>query len=286
MQPPVDPILLTVGPFAVHWYGLLIVTGIMLGALAASYLAKNAGHNPEYIWDMLLYVVIAAVIGARIYHVFSSSEGGLIGWEYYKQNPWEIFAIWQGGLGIYGAIIGGALGLIVYARINRLNPLRWLDFAAPGMAIGQAIGRWGNFVNQELYGPPTELPWGVVIPPQNRIAPYTDLTTYPPETLFHPTFLYESLAALLLFLILFYIGSKRYERLKTGDLLVSYLIGYAVIRFFTEMLRPDAWRIGPLAAAQLFSIIFVVFGIALLLVRHGVLGGKQELAEIDAETGH
>jgi phosphatidylglycerol:prolipoprotein diacylglycerol transferase len=258
----------------------------MLGALAAAYLAKNAGYNPEYIWDMLLYVVIAAVIGARIYHVFSSSEGGLIGWEYYKQNPWEIFAIWQGGLGIYGAIIGGALGLIVYARVNRLHPLRWLDFAAPGMAIGQAIGRWGNFVNQELYGPPTELPWGVVIPPQNRIAPYTDLTTYPLDTLFHPTFLYESLAALLLFLILFYIGAKRYERLKLGDLLVGYLIGYAVIRFFTEMLRPDAWRIGPLAAAQLFSIIFVVFGIVLLLVRHGVLGGgKHELAEVDVETG-
>lgn len=286
MQPPVDPILLTVGPFAVHWYGLLIVTGIMLGALAASYLAKNAGHNPEYVWDMLLYVVIAAVIGARIYHVFSSSEGGLIGWEYYKQNPWEIFALWQGGLGIYGAIIGGALGLILYARVNHLNPLRWLDFAAPGMAIGQAIGRWGNFVNQELYGPATDLPWGVVIPLQNRIAPYTDLETYPLDTLFHPTFLYESLAALLLFVILFYLGSKRYERLKTGDLLVGYLIGYAVIRFFTEMLRPDAWRVGPLAAAQLFSIIFVVFGVLLLLVRHGVLGGRQqEVVEIDTETG-
>ncbi|MGC9356289.1 MAG: prolipoprotein diacylglyceryl transferase, partial [Anaerolineae bacterium] len=123
MQPPVDPILVTIGPFAIHWYGLLIVTGIMLGAISASYLAKNDGKDPEYIWDMLLYVVIAAVIGARLYHVFSSPEGGLIGWEYYKQNPLEIFYIWQGGLGIFGAIIGGALGLLIYARIQGLQPL-------------------------------------------------------------------------------------------------------------------------------------------------------------------
>ncbi len=279
MQPPVDPVLFSFGPFAVHWYGLLIVTGIMLGALTAAHLAKSAGKNPDYVWDMLLYVVIAAVIGARLYHVFSSSQGGLIGWEYYRENPLEILYLWQGGLGIYGAIIGGALGLFIYARIHKLAPLRWLDFAAPGMAVGQAIGRWGNFINQELYGPPTDLPWGVIIPPQNRILPYTNLEAYPPDTLFHPTFLYESLLALILFVVLFVLGSKHYERLKKGDLLVGYLMGYAVIRFFTEMLRPDAWMIGPLAAAQVFSIIFVLFGIIFLVVRHRPQAGEPPAQE-------
>ena len=267
MQPPVDPILISVGPFAVHWYGLLIVTGIMLGALAAAFLAKRAGENPDYIWDMLLMVVVLAVVGARVYHVFSRPAGGLIGWDYYKEHPLEALYIWQGGLAVYGAVIGGAIGVLIYTRMRRLKPLQWLDFAAPGMAIGQAIGRWGNFINRELDGPPTTLPWGVLIPPANRIMPYTNLALYPPDTLFHPTFLYESLAALALFLVLFLLGVKRYEKLHSGDLLVGYLIGYAVIRFFTEMLRPDAWTIGALAAAQIVSLIFIVTGATFLIVR-------------------
>ncbi|HOS80966.1 MAG TPA: prolipoprotein diacylglyceryl transferase, partial [Anaerolineae bacterium] len=244
MQPPVDPILISIGPLAVHWYGLLIVLGIMLAAASAAFLAKRGGENPDYVWDMLLLVVVLAVIGARAYHVFSRPAGGLIGWDYYKEHPLEALYIWQGGLAIYGAVIGGALGVLIYASVHHLNPLRWLDFAAPGVALGQAIGRWGNYINRELYGPPTTLPWGVLIPPENRILPYTDMTRYPADTLFHPTFLYESLAALALFLVLFLLGMKRYEKLHPGDLLVGYLMGYAVIRFFTEMLRPDAWTIG------------------------------------------
>lgn len=278
MQPPVDPILITVGPFAVHWYGLLIVTGIMLGALTAAFLAKRAGENPDYVWDMLLMVVVLAVIGARVYHVFSRPAGGLIGWDYYKEHPLEAFYIWQGGLAVYGAVIGGAIGVLIYTRMRHLKPLQWLDFAAPGMAIGQAIGRWGNFINQELYGPPTTLPWGLIIPPQHRIMPYTNLALYPPDTRFHPTFLYESLAALGLFLVLFLLGAKRYEKLHQGDLLVGYLIGYAVIRFFTEMLRPDAWTIGSLAAAQIFSLVFIITGVVFLVVRRLPARHKTETA--------
>lgn len=267
MQPPVDPILISIGPLAVHWYGLLIVLGIMLAAASAAFLAKRGGENPDYVWDMLLLVVVLAVIGARAYHVFSRPAGGLIGWDYYKEHPLEALYIWQGGLAIYGAVIGGALGVLIYASVHHLNPLRWLDFAAPGVALGQAIGRWGNYINRELYGPPTTLPWGVLIPPENRILPYTDMTRYPADTLFHPTFLYESLAALALFLVLFLLGMKRYEKLHPGDLLVGYLMGYAVIRFFTEMLRPDAWTIGSLAAAQIFSLVFLVAGAIFLITR-------------------
>lgn len=278
MQPLVDPILITVGPFAVHWYGLLIVTGIMLAATTAAFLAKRAGENTDYVWDMLLLVVVLAVIGARVYHVFSQPAGGLIGWDHYKEHPLEALYIWQGGLAIYGAIIGGAIGVLIYTRMRHLKPLQWLDFAAPGVALGQAIGRWGNFINRELYGPPTTLPWGVLIPAENRIMPYTNLALYPPDTLFHPTFLYESLAALALFLVLFLLGVKRYERLHPGDLLVGYLIGYAVIRFFTEMLRPDAWTIGVLAAAQIFSLVLIVGGAAFLIARRLMARQKPESA--------
>jgi phosphatidylglycerol---prolipoprotein diacylglyceryl transferase len=280
MTPPFDPILFRIGNvLAVHWYGVLIVTGIILGANVAAYLTKRAGKDPEKIWDMLMLVVVLAIIGARVYHVFSQPSSGLLGWDYYKANPLEALYIWNGGLGIYGAIIGGALGVLIFSWRNNLRPLQWLDFAAPGMAIGQSIGRWGNFINIELYGPPTTLPWGLHVPALHRIAPYNDLSRYPLETtLFHPTFLYESLAALALCLLLIWVAVHHSKGLREGDLLVGYLMGYAVIRFFTEMLRPDAWMVGQIAAAQLFAIILFIAGAAFLLVRHLWLPRKTKTA--------
>ncbi|MFP4394369.1 MAG: prolipoprotein diacylglyceryl transferase [Anaerolineales bacterium] len=270
MTPPSGSTLVEIGPFAIHWYGLLIVTGIVLGAQVAGYLAKRADEDPDRIWDMLLFAVVLGVIGARIYHVVSQPRGGLLGWAYYKENPIEMFYIWKGGLGIFGAVIGGALGVALYCRLEHLRVLKWLDFAAPGMAIGQAIGRWGNYMNRELYGPPTTRPWGLQIPQQHRFPPYHDMSQYPPETLFHPTFLYESLAALLLCLGLLWIATRYRKKLKEGDLLLGYLMGYAVIRFFTEMLRPDAWMITgtPLAAAQLVAILFFILAGIVLFFRH------------------
>ncbi len=272
MQPPFPPTIVSWGPFTVHWYGLLIVLGIVLAAVTTDYLARVNGDDGDRVWDMLLVVVIAGVIGARLYHIFSQPAGGLIGWSYYKRHPIEIFYIWQGGLGIYGAVLGGALGLYLYCRHEGLSPIRWMDYAAPGVALGQAIGRWGNYMNRELYGPPTDLPWGLNIPPAYRIAPYDNLSLYPPEIRFHPTFLYESLGALLLFFLLFYLGAKRYAQLKEGDLILGYLLGYAVIRFFTEMLRPDAWRMGALATAQVIALVVGGVSLALLIARH-LIGG-------------
>jgi phosphatidylglycerol:prolipoprotein diacylglycerol transferase len=276
MTPPFGPILIEFGPVAIHWYGILIVTGIILGANVAAYLAKQAGKDPETIWDMLMLVVILAIIGARVYHVFSQPSSGLTGWDYYKENPLEAFYIWNGGLGIYGAIIGGAIGVLIFAAYRRLRPLQWLDFAAPGMAIGQSIGRWGNFVNQELYGPPTTLPWGLRIPPLHRIWPYTDLGAYPEDTLFHPTFLYESLAAFGLCLLLIWVATRFRDKLKEGDVLVAYLMGYSVIRFFTEMLRPDAWMMGSIAAAQVMALIFIAAGVVFLIARHWLSNRKAQ----------
>ncbi|HNT73731.1 MAG TPA: prolipoprotein diacylglyceryl transferase [Anaerolineae bacterium] len=269
MVPPVNPILFHIGDkLSIHWYGLLIVIGIILGANVGAYLAKRAGKDPEIIWDMLLLVVFLAIIGSRIYHIFSQPAGGAMGWNYYKEHPIEMLYIWQGGLGIYGAIIGGAIGVIIFCAYRHLRPLEWLDYAAPGMAIGQAIGRWGNYVNRELYGPPTTLPWGLQIPFPYRIVPYNDMMQYPESTLFHPTFLYESLGALIVCLILIGVADKYRGRLREGDLLIGYLIGYSVVRFLTEFLRPDAWMMGPIAAAQVFALGFIVAGAIFLVARH------------------
>ena len=281
MKPPFDPILIHItSNFGIHWYGILIVTGVMLGALYASWRARQDGENPDHVWNALIIAIIMAIIGARLYHVFSEPEGGMVGWSYYRQHPIEMLYIWHGGLGIYGAIVGGILGVLIYAWRARLHPLQWLDYGAPGLALGQAIGRWGNFVNQELYGPPTNLPWGLIIDPVHRITPYNDLTTYPPETLFHPTFLYEALWCLLLFITLTLIAHKCKDRLLEGDIILGYTIGYPLGRFFIEYFRPDAWKIGPIAAAQLFAIIWVVGGIVVLVVRHA----KAKQAQPSVET--
>ena len=269
MKPPFDPILIRITPdFGIHWYGILIVTGIMLGAVYASWRAKQDGENPDHVWNGLVVAIILAIICARVYHIFSEPTGGMVGWSYYRQHPIEILYIWHGGLGIYGAIVGGVVAVLIYAWRARLHPLQWLDYGAPGLALGQFIGRWGNFINQELYGPPTNSSWGLIIEPQHRIAPYNDLTVYPPDTLFHPTFLYESLWCLLLFITLALIARKFKDRLLEGDVVLGYIIGYPLGRFFIEYYRPDAWMIGSIAAAQLFAIIFVVGGVAVLVVRH------------------
>jgi phosphatidylglycerol:prolipoprotein diacylglycerol transferase len=269
MKPPFDPILIHIAPgLGVHWYGVLIVTGVMLGALYASWRARQDGENPDHVWNGLVAAVILGIIGARLYHVFSEPRGGMVGWSYYRLHPLEILRIWQGGLGIYGAVGGGILGVVLYAWRAGLHPLKWLDYGAPGLALGQAIGRWGNFINQELYGPPTNRSWGLLIDAERRIAPYDDLNAYPPDTLFHPTFLYESLWCLLVFVALALIAWKLRDRLLEGDVLLGYIVAYPLGRFFIEYFRPDAWMIGPIAAAQLFAILCVVGGGALLVVRH------------------
>jgi phosphatidylglycerol:prolipoprotein diacylglycerol transferase len=269
MRPPVDPVLIQLGPtFAIHWYGVLLVAGIILGAYYAARRASQDGENADHVWNALILAVILGIICARLYHVFSEPEGGAVGWSYYRENPIEILYLWKGGMGIYGAILGGALGAVIYALYSGLRPLHWLDYGAPGLALGQAIGRWGNFINQELYGPPTDLPFGVLIDAQNRIAPYNNMTLYPPDTLFHATFLYESLWCLLIFVALALIHRKLRGRLLEGDILLGYLIAYPLGRFFIEYLRPDAWMIGPIAAAQLFALVLMVGAAAVLVARH------------------
>lgn len=257
-----NPIAFQIGPFAVRWYGLLIVTGILVAAYVATREARRRGEDPEHVWNGLILCLVGGIIGARLYHVFSSPADGSLGWWYYRQNPIAILKIWEGGLAIYGAVVGGAIGLWIYTRWAKLKFFRWADVAAPGLLLAQAIGRWGNFANQELYGPPTDLPWGIYIAPERRLP---GLENY---ERFHPVFLYESLFCLLGF-ILFMIFARRWApRLRDGDVFFAYLIYYPFGRFFIEMLRPDAWKLGGLAAAQVFAIIAVVIGAAGIAINH------------------
>ncbi|MCL7451524.1 MAG: prolipoprotein diacylglyceryl transferase [Anaerolineae bacterium] len=274
---PIPPVIFEIGPFEVRWYGVLIMLGVALGAYFAARLANKRGWDSDHVWNALFLAVIMAILGARLYHVFSTPAGCppnatyACGWPYYKDHFLDAFKIWESGgfmgLGIYGAIVGGALGVIIYAWWQHLNPLQWLDVGGAGLAFGQFIGRWGNFINQELYGPPTGSDWfGLKINPNLPHQPLPPGTTY--ETRFHPTFLYESLWSLGVFLLLYNIHARLPHRLRDGDVFLGYLILYPLGRFFVEFFRPDAWTIGSLATAQWIAIGMVVLSSGALVLRH------------------
>lgn len=262
-----------IGPLPVRFYGIIIVLGAIVGGFVAAREARRRGENPDRIWDGLIYVVIAGIIGARLYHVFSIPAGcnenvPMCGWPWYQNHPVDALLIWNGGLGIFGAVLAGALVVFIYVRRNKLSLGRYLDIAAPALLLGQAIGRWGNFVNQELYGPPTTLPWGIAIDAVHRYGVYTDLNQYPVETtFFHPLFLYESLLNLIGFIVLA-IVARKWQRVKDGDLILLYMIWYGVVRAIVESFRFDAWTIGSIATAQWISIVLIVIGVVGLVIRH------------------
>jgi len=262
---PANPIIVEIGPFAVRWYGLLIVAGALLGALVTRAQAKANGDDYEQVWNMLALCLILGIIGARLYHVFSTPAGGAIGWPYYREHPIDIIAFWKGGMqgfGIFGAVAGGILGIWIYTRAVGLSFLRWLDYSAVGLILAQAIGRWGNYFNQELYGPPTDLPWAVYIEPQSRLV---GLEGY---SYFHPVFLYESILNLTIFLFLFWFSRRYRAKLLDGDIFLLYLVLYPFVRFWLEFLRPDAWKIGGIATAQWLSLASIALAGIVLFVRH------------------
>jgi phosphatidylglycerol:prolipoprotein diacylglycerol transferase len=279
-MPPISPSF-NIGPLTIHLYGLIIVVGAIAGAYVASLEAQRRGEDPELVWNGLVWCLIGGILGARLYHVISSPQGTDIGLQYYfVTNPFETIQmlglsipfptalmIWRGGLGIFGGIAGGVVALIIFAWRNHLAPIaRWLDIGAPGLILAQAIGRWGNFVNQELYGPPTSLPWGIPIDAAHRIPPFTDLSRFPVEsTRFHPLFLYESLWNLGVFIALMVIGRRFEDRLRDGDIFALYLIGYGLGRILIETLRPDAWLVGGIPTAQIVSAGLIVLGVVFMV---------------------
>ncbi len=223
----------------------------MLGALAAAWLAdreaKRRGENPEVVWDALPWILVAGIVGARLWHIFTPPASMVaqgFTTQYYLTHPLDAIAVWNGGVGIPGAVMGGFLALAIYTRRRSLNLGTWVDIIAPGLALAQAIGRWGNFVNQELYGAPTNLPWAIFIDPQHRLPGYQDQAYY------HPLFLYESLINLANMGILLWLGRRFSDRLKPGDIFLAYLFIYAVGRFSLEFLRLDPSPVGGLNINQ------------------------------------
>jgi phosphatidylglycerol:prolipoprotein diacylglycerol transferase len=251
-----------IGPITVAWYGILIVGGAVLAAFLAEHEAKRRGDDPEHIWNALLLCLVLGMIGARVYHIISSLD-------YYVQYPLEMFNMRRGGLGIYGAVAGGALGLWLYTRRQGLSFGHWADIATPGLLLAQAIGRWGNYLNQELFGHPTTLPWGVTIDAAHRFGtPFADLTEYPLGTRFHPIFLYESIGNLVNLAILMYISRRFADRLRDGDLILLYGVLYPVLRLFYEAQRWDAWKIAGVPTAQWIAVGSILLCGGLLIYRH------------------
>jgi phosphatidylglycerol:prolipoprotein diacylglycerol transferase len=254
---------------------------IFLGALVASrFVAKHDGDG-NVIWDMLLWVLIPALVGARLYFVFIQSPRGPDGINRYLANPIEILQIWQGGIHIYGALIFGGIALFLYLRMQKLPYARYLDGVALGLTLGQAIGRLGNFINQELYGPPTTLPWGLHIDAAHRIPPYDDLIRYPLNTLFHPLFLYEMIWDGIGFVLLLWLSQRLAKQLRTGDIFLLYLIWIPLGRFFIEFLRTDSWFFPgtPFNTAHILTATAVICGAILLFLRHRHVPAMQQAVE-------
>lgn len=227
--------------------------------------------NPDHVWNGLIIILILAVIGARLYHVLTPSPSmqavGIYSALDYFRNPYQLINIRNGGLGIFGATIGGLLGLLIYCRRNRLSMLGWSDLAVVGMALGHAIGRWGNYFNQELYGRPTGAPWAITIDPIHRLPNYAAFDS------FHPTFLYESIWNLLTFFLLIWLVRRRYDRLLPGEVLAIYLVAYAIGRSLLEFIRLDSRTFSflglqtNLAMATLVSIGMATIAVILVLYR-------------------
>ncbi|NIM95581.1 MAG: prolipoprotein diacylglyceryl transferase [Anaerolineales bacterium] len=263
-----------IGPLAINLYGIIIMLGTMAGALFASREAKRRSMNSELVWDGLIWVLIGGIIGARLWHILtpppSMVERGITT-AYYLTHPFDAIAIWKGGLGIPGAVIGGVLALYFFAKRRGIEFLPWLDLSAPALALGQAIGRWGNFVNQELYGAPTDLPWGIFIDIQNRLPNFKDYSYY------HPIFLYESIWNLANALFLIWLGRRYSEKLRAGDLFLVYLILYTVGRFLLEFLRLDSSLVVGVNINQVFMLAVALVSLTGIVLRRS---GKQNKPKI------
>jgi len=239
---PSDPFVFHLGPLAPRWYGVLLAAGIFIGLLVTRRQLALRGRDPVLAGEIAVWAVPFGVIGARLYHVVTD-------WSAFSGHLEKIPLIQQGGLGIYGAILGGALGMAIGARRSGVPLLVILDCAAPATAIAQALGRFGNYANQELFGGPTSLPWGLEIDPAHRPPQYLNDAT------FQPTFLYESIWDLIVLVVLLRVA-RRWRHQAAGSVLALYLALYSLGRFFVEGLRVDpAHHLGPLRLNQVVAAI-------------------------------
>ncbi|MEP6637797.1 MAG: prolipoprotein diacylglyceryl transferase [Chloroflexota bacterium] len=257
-----NPVAIQLGPIPVYWYGIGYALGLAAAYLVMVRLARLAGEDPEVLGNAMIVVAVAALIGGRAYHVIDQ-------WALYKDDPIKIILPPYSGLGVYGGIALGTIAAFVYARRKGLPFLRWADIVAPGLFVMQAIARWGNFFNQELYGSPTTLPWGIPIDCAHRLQDVYACTTFPFETThFHPLFLYESLSGLIGAAVLIWLGFHARKWLRPGDLLLLFFVWYGLVRFALENFRHDNWTFFGVPTAQIVSMLFVVPALVILARRH------------------
>jgi phosphatidylglycerol:prolipoprotein diacylglycerol transferase len=256
-----NPIAIQLGPIPVYWYGIGYALGLAVAYQVLVRLARRAGENADIVGNGMIIVAVAALIGGRAYHVIDQ-------WVLYKDDPLKIILPPYSGLGVYGGIATGLIAVILYARYKRLQFWRWADIIAPALFAMEAVARWGNFFNQELYGTPTTLPWGIPIDCVHRILAYPCGDAFPESTRFHPLFLYESLSGLLGAAFLIWLGFHARKRLRAGDLILIFFIWYSIVRFGLETLRQDNWTFFSIPTAQIVSLLFIVPAIIVLAWRH------------------
>ena len=256
-----DPVAIQIGPFPIYWYGIGYAVGLALAYLLIVRLARRAGEDDDLVGNGMIIVAIAALIGGRLYHVIDQ-------WQRYQDDLLSIVLPPYTGLGVYGGIITGTVAAFLYARYKKAPFLRWADIVAPGLFVMQAVARWGNFFNQELYGTPTTLPWGIPIDCAHRIAAYPCSEFPEASTAFHPLFLYESISGIVGALVLIWMGYHLRHRLRPGDVLFTFFIWYGVVRFLLEPLRQENWTFNGIPTASLVSLGFIAVGVAALLWRH------------------
>ena len=257
MPSPPDPVAISIFGVDVRWYAIFILAGVVSGFALSRFIAARVGLDPEWVLDIAPWIVFASIAGGRIYYVLLRGSE-LLG------RPLDAINIRGGGLSFHGGLVAGTLTLWWLCRRDGQSFFSWADVAVPGAALAQAIGRWGNWTNQEAFGTPTALPWGLWIDPGHRPPGFEAFER------FHPTFLYESIFNLVNALLLTWLALRvpHSQRLRHGDVLALYLIGYGVARFLIERVRTDSLYIGPLPAAFWLSGSLVVAGIAILAWNH------------------
>lgn len=251
-----DPIALQFGPFKIYWYGIIMATAVFIGLLLAIQEAERKGVDSELIIDLVISVLPLAIVGARTYYV-------VFEWGYYAKNIPEIIAIWHGGLAIHGAVIGALVGGFIFAKVKGLSFGKLTDIVAPSFILGQAIGRWGNFMNQEAHGGPVKRAFLESLKLPNWIIEQMNIQ----GTYYHPTFLYESLWNLLIFLFLTFYWKKQ-DFLKPGEVFLTYLSLYSLGRFFIENMRTDSLMLGQIQMARAISIAIILVSIAIVVYNH------------------
>jgi phosphatidylglycerol:prolipoprotein diacylglycerol transferase len=258
-----DPILIQIGPLPLYWYGICYALGLFAAYQVIVHEARRHYLDASLVANGIIIVAVAALIGGRLYHVIDQ-------WALYQDDPLKIVLPPYTGLGVYGGIILGTIVGVLYVSRLRQPLGRWVDVIAPGIFAMQAIGRWGNFFNQELYGPPTELPWGIPIDCAHRVVPYLcpPAGTTPVDATFAPLFLYESISGLLGALFLMWLGRRFTHRTRPGDLFLIFLIWYSTVRLVLEALRVGNWTFQDIPVASIVSVAFIVGAAVLLVGRH------------------